>query len=449
MKLRINNERGIVRALFITLLALTIMFTMVACGLADNRESAATSEPAAEESAAEEESAPDGGATGALADVAPAERNGIFTAPPELTIDPTKFYYATIKTSKGDIKLQLFADQAPVTVNNFVYLAREGYYNDTIFHRVIADFMAQAGDPTGTGSGGPGYDFQDEIVPGLGFDRKGLLAMANRGPATNGSQFFITFGPTDWLNGLHTIFGEMIEGEEVLDSITIREPGGADADTILSIEIEESDGSTLPTRPPPPPTPTPTPMPTPYAPTSLDDADRPLADLPAAEKVNIFNVAPEMVIDPEQTYSAIITTSQGEMTVELLAAEAPIAVNNFVVLANLGFFDNTPINQVVPLQFMVIGSPDNNPTSDAGYQFDAEVDAMEAAQGTLAYIPMQGEPGGPPVSNSSQLVIFLVDPPPGSAAGISLFGQITEGIELLETLTGEDTIESVIVEVAE
>ncbi|HMN30272.1 MAG TPA: peptidylprolyl isomerase, partial [Caldilineaceae bacterium] len=134
-----------------------------------------------------------------------------------MTIDPQKIYYATFKSERGDIRVQLFADRAPQTVNNFVFLAREGFYNDTVFHRVLDGFMAQGGDPTGTGMGGPGYTFGDEFNPSLTFDRPGLLAMANSGPSTNGSQFFITFAPTEWLNNLHTIFGEVVSGQDVLD----------------------------------------------------------------------------------------------------------------------------------------------------------------------------------------------------------------------------------------
>ena len=167
-----------------------------------------------------------------------------------MTIDPAKFYYATLKTAKGDIKVQLFADRAPETVNNFVYLAHEGFYNDTAFHRVIEGFMAQGGDPTGTGSGGPGYQFADEIWPGAAFDRAGLLAMANAGPGTNGSQFFITMGPTEWLNGQHTIFGEVVEGMDVLDKLTRVEPGaGQTGDKLYTVTIEESDSSTQLRRP--------------------------------------------------------------------------------------------------------------------------------------------------------------------------------------------------------
>ncbi|MBS9775790.1 MAG: peptidylprolyl isomerase [Fusobacterium sp.] len=128
---------------------------------------------------------------------------------------------ATIKTDKGEIKLNLFPEVAPVTVINFVTLAKDGYYNGLTFHRVIKDFMIQGGDPTGTGSGGPGYQFGDEFKEGVVFDKKGLLAMANAGPNTNGSQFFITHIPTDWLNYKHTIFGEVVssEDQEVVDKI--------------------------------------------------------------------------------------------------------------------------------------------------------------------------------------------------------------------------------------
>jgi len=162
-----------------------------------------------------------------------------------MQIDPSRSYEAVFKTELGDIRVRLFADQAPVTVNNFVFLARQGYYDNTTFHRVLPGFMAQGGDPTGTGAGGPGYTFEDEFSADLQFDRPGLLAMANRGPDTNGGQFFITYAPTPHLNGLHTIFGEVVEGTEVLNSLTPRDPQGNpdyQGDTLVSVEIIESDG---------------------------------------------------------------------------------------------------------------------------------------------------------------------------------------------------------------
>jgi cyclophilin family peptidyl-prolyl cis-trans isomerase len=162
--------------------------------------------------------------------------------PPAMTIDTAKTYTATIDVAnKGKIAIELLDDVAPVTVNNFVFLARQGYYDGTTFHRVIPNFMAQGGDPTGTGSGGPGYQFQDEFDPAVTFDGPGLLAMANAGPGTNGSQFFITYAPTPHLNGAHTIFGRVVSGLEVALAISERDPQTATApgDVITSITIDE------------------------------------------------------------------------------------------------------------------------------------------------------------------------------------------------------------------
>ena len=182
-------------------------------------------------------------AEGAAAALEPADRNGMYETGPDMTIDPEAAYFAVFKTEKGDIRIKLFAAEAPVTVNNFVFLARDGFYNNTHFHRVLENFMAQGGDPSNTGAGGPGYQFQDEIVASLQFDRAGLLAMANAGPNTNGSQFFITFAETPWLNGNHTIFGEVVEGMDVLFSISLREPRGATSpgDLLETVEIEEGE----------------------------------------------------------------------------------------------------------------------------------------------------------------------------------------------------------------
>lgn len=162
---------------------------------------------------------------------------------PEMKIDPKKEYMAQIDTDKGIIEIKLFALKVPRTVNNFVFLANDGYYNDTIFHRVISDFMAQAGDPTGTGRGGPGYSFKDEFDKSLKHDKPGVLSMANAGPNTNGSQFFITHVPTPWLDGKHSVFGEVVKGMDVLLSIPERDPSRVDAPAvkIKSIKIVEEE----------------------------------------------------------------------------------------------------------------------------------------------------------------------------------------------------------------
>ena len=150
--------------------------------------------------------------------------NKQWASPPELVIDPEKSYVAILHTEKGDLTLELYAGKTPQTVNNFVFLAREGFYDDTTFHRVIPDFMVQGGDPTGSGRGGPGYRFADEFDPNLRHDKPGVLSMANAGPGTNGSQFFITHVPTPWLDNKHSVFGQLTDGMEVLLSIPERDP---------------------------------------------------------------------------------------------------------------------------------------------------------------------------------------------------------------------------------
>ena len=163
-------------------------------------------------------------------------------SPPTLAIDKEKKYTATMKTDLGDIVIQLHADKVPNVVNNFVFLAREGFYDGVTFHRVIADFMAQSGDPTGTGTGGPGYRFADEFHKDLRHDVPGILSMANAGPNTNGSQFFITHVPTPWLDGKHAVFGKVISGMDVVRSIPVRDPGRArePGTRIQTVEIAES-----------------------------------------------------------------------------------------------------------------------------------------------------------------------------------------------------------------
>ncbi|MBS1875463.1 MAG: peptidylprolyl isomerase [Acidobacteria bacterium] len=156
-----------------------------------------------------------------------------YSKPPAMAIDAAKSYVATFDTSRGQIVCELFAKDAPITVNNFVFLAREGFYDGTVFHRVIADFMIQGGDPTGTGRGGPGYRFEDETRGNPNRHKVGSLSMANAGPNTNGSQFFITHIVTDWLDGKHTVFGQVTSGQDIVDSVK-------QGDTLNSVTIAES-----------------------------------------------------------------------------------------------------------------------------------------------------------------------------------------------------------------
>ena len=170
-----------------------------------------------------------------------------YDTPPAMAIDPNKSYKATIELDKGgSIVIELYPKEAPNTVNSFVFLSREGYYDGVTFHRVIPGFMAQGGCPTGTGTGGPGYNFDDEFHPSRRHDSPGILSMANSGTrggrGTNGSQFFILFGPTPHLDDKHSVFGKVIEGMDVVNGITVRDPGSASlpGDAMKTITIGES-----------------------------------------------------------------------------------------------------------------------------------------------------------------------------------------------------------------
>jgi peptidyl-prolyl cis-trans isomerase B (cyclophilin B) len=156
-----------------------------------------------------------------------------YSAPPEMVIDAKKKYTATLNTSRGEIVCDLFPKDSPKTVNNFVFLAREKFYDGTVFHRVIGDFMVQGGDPTGTGTGGPGYRFEDETQGNPNKHQVGSLSMANAGKNTNGSQFFITHVVTNWLDGKHTVFGKVRSGQDVVNAIQ-------QGDTLNSVTITEA-----------------------------------------------------------------------------------------------------------------------------------------------------------------------------------------------------------------
>ena len=155
-----------------------------------------------------------------------------YATTPVMSIDTTKNYTATFKTTRGDIVCDLFAKDAPISVNNFIFLAKDKFYDGTQFHRVINDFMVQGGDPTGTGKGGPGYRFADETRGNPHKHQVGSLSMANAGPNTNGSQFFITHIATDWLDGKHTVFGQVLKGQDVVNAIK-------QDDKLVSVTIEE------------------------------------------------------------------------------------------------------------------------------------------------------------------------------------------------------------------
>jgi cyclophilin family peptidyl-prolyl cis-trans isomerase len=217
------------RSWFVIVIALGAAAGLVACG-GGNSEGSKSNTPTA-------------AATGGSA-VAQCQRTGekSFAAAPAMIIDPQKTYTATIQTEKGNIVLELFAKDAPITTNNFVFLACHGYYDGVTFHRVIPGFVAQGGDPTGTGAGGPGYAIPDE-QDNLSFDAPGLLSMAKSGPNTTGSQFFITYAAVTRLDADFTVFGRVTSGMDVLESLTPRNPqttpNAPPGDKILRVDIEE------------------------------------------------------------------------------------------------------------------------------------------------------------------------------------------------------------------
>jgi cyclophilin family peptidyl-prolyl cis-trans isomerase len=352
--------------------------------------------------------------------------------PPPMLIDPSKYYVANFKTAKGDFRIQLMADKAPFTVNNFVFLAREGYYNNTTFHRVITDFMAQGGDPSGTGSGGPGYTFDDEIDPDLKFDKPGVVAMANYGTNTNGSQFFITFKEYPDLNGRYSIFGQVISGMDVVLALKLRDPSTnptTPGDALYSVTIEESPINLLP-----PPTATATlnmPRQTPSV--------KSLATLEVTARGNLFTGPPEMVIDPTHAYQASIQTTQGKLVFDLCAAEAPESVNNFVVLSQMGYWDNFPINYAERHKFILTGQPSGMQDSDIGYTIPHETGCSNDA-GALGY----WTPEGATESSAGQLYILMVTNK-ALDGKTTAFGRLigNNALALLNTLTTADKILSI------
>jgi cyclophilin family peptidyl-prolyl cis-trans isomerase len=225
----------------IVLVVAIVAWPYIAKLLPQNQPPASTAAPAATNVASAGSAADVGSETACAAfDSIPAADQ--YNEAPPMKIDQTKQYFATFKMANGgEFVVELYPDKSPITVNSFVFLACKNFYDGVTFHRVLEGFMAQGGDPTGTGMGGPGYEFVNENSD-LTFDKEGVMAMANAGPDTNGSQFFITFGPTEQLNGGYTIFGQVIEGMEVVNAITRRDPQqnpSFEGDAIETITISE------------------------------------------------------------------------------------------------------------------------------------------------------------------------------------------------------------------
>ena len=363
-----------------------------------------------------------------LADLSPAERADRFSGPAPTSIKPGTIYLATFVTAKGNIVAELYTD-TPESLNNFVTLAQNGFYDGLTFHRVEPGFVIQGGDPAGDGSGGPGYTIPAEIKHE---HSRGALAWARTGDQINperrssGSQFYITLDETPFLNGAYTSFGYVIQGMDVADQIAV-------GDVITRVEISEAAVSQVPT---------PTPTPLPKAPKA--EEGRPLAKLPIAQREKVYNTPPAMTIDPQKSYEAVIKTAKGDIVVELDAKTAPVSVNNFVLLSNLGFYDGMPVAHVQEGSYLVAGSPIKRPDSDVGYTLPAEVGvtASQVVTGTVSMYPVQDPATGEPKASGSQFFISFVQTP-DDGVPLNIFGKVIEGMEVVSKLAIDDIIKTI------
>jgi peptidyl-prolyl cis-trans isomerase B (cyclophilin B) len=358
----------------------------------------------------------------------PPEDYKQWDAPPEMMIDLAKIYLATVKTEIGDIKCELMPASAPMTVNNFIFLAREGFYDGSSFHRVEEDVMAIGGKPLDGLYDGPGYTIPDEITDDMRFDEGGYVAMAKADdPNTAGSQFFITYEQSPWLNGVFSIFGKVVHGMDVVRNLKIvdtRIDTHSKGTGILSVKISELEESLLPREKKPF---------VPVAPQLVDG--RPLAKLPILEREFIYNTAPEMVIDPVKSYSARFVTTKGTIDVKLRPDINPVSVNNFVVLAKLGYWDNFPFTTVVRWRYAISGSPGAKPRSDIGYSIPWEDSPdLPPGIGKLCYWLHARMDGS---SSGSNIFFMMTNDPRGHYGNV--FGEVSKaGMKVVWSIPADD-----------
>jgi cyclophilin family peptidyl-prolyl cis-trans isomerase len=376
-----------------------------------------------------------------LAEIPPQERNDRFSGPAAKYVKDNTIYVATIKTDKGDIVAELYTD-TPEGENNFVTLALNGFYDGLTFHRVEPGFVVQGGDPLGTGSGGPGYTIPAEINH---THPRGAIAWARTGDDTNperassGSQFYITLAETPFLDGAYSVFGYVIQGMDVVDKIAV-------GDKIQRIDISTASTTMIPTPGPtntPTIAPTPTVTPTPFAPAAQEG--RPLATVEVAKRDKYYNQAPAMTIDTKKKYEATIDTDKGKVVMELDPSVAPTTVNNFVTLANLGYYDGMPVAHVQEGTYIVFGSPNSMPDSDVGYALPVEptVQASKVVTGTAAMYPVADATGNA-VASGSQFFISFMEIPEGSVP-LNVLGKVTAGMDVAQKLAIGDIVKTITV----
>jgi cyclophilin family peptidyl-prolyl cis-trans isomerase len=360
-----------------------------------------------------------------------SDRADLYSGPAPTSVEAGKTYVATIVTPKGNIVAELYPD-TPESVNNFVTLSQNGYYDGLTFHRVEPGFVIQGGDPVGDGSGGPGYTIPAEIKHP---HSKGALAWARQGDEVNperrssGSQFYVTLAETAFLDGGYTVFGQVIEGMDVAEKIAV-------GDKIERIDIATAESSRMPT---------PTPTPEPKAPVS--EQGRPLAKLSVEEREKLYNAAPATTIDLDKEYQATIKTAQGDIVIDLDAKTFPSTVGNFMLLSDLGYYDGLPIAYLELDSYAVFGSPKAGPTSDVGYALDLEGPSGEGANssvitGTVAMYPVQDQVSGQMKASGSQFFVSFIQTP-DVGTPLNAFGTVSSGMDVLKELKAEDVIESI------
>ncbi len=364
-----------------------------------------------------------------LTQIPPAQRADRFSGPAPMSIVTGTQYVVTIVTSKGDIVAELYPD-TPLSDNNFITLAKDGFYDGLTFHRVEPGFVVQGGDPLGDGSGGPGYTIPAEIRHN---HPRGALAWArtsdqvNPSRASSGSQFYITLADAPFLDGAYSSFGYVVQGMDVVDKIEM-------GDKIERIDVSTADVSHLPT---------PTPTAAPNAPAPADG--RPLASEPLDKRDKIYNMPPTAtVIDPAKTYQATISTDKGDIVLDLDAANATASVNNFVLLANLGFYDGMPVAYVEPDSAVILGSPQSQPDSDAGYKLplDQNAAAAQVITGTVAYYPVADNATQQVLASGSQFLISMTAVSQ-LASPMNVFGKVASGQDVVSKLATGDVVKSI------
>ncbi|MEA3337458.1 MAG: peptidylprolyl isomerase [Chloroflexota bacterium] len=354
------------------------------------------------------------------------ERAEMFDSAPDMIIDPEGVYVATIETAKGDIVVEMYSQEAPQSVNNFVVLANLGFFDGMNWHQVPQPdqhFAVLSGDPLDNGESGPGYTIPAEIlVPhragAMGWAR--LPDQSNPGMDSNGSTFYITNQETPFLDGGYSVFGQVIEGLEVVDQIV-------EGDKIIQVSIDQADERKAPT--PPPPTATPEPL----SPVLDPDGGRPLAEIPPEQRQGIFNAPPAMQLEPGVDYLARITTEKGDILVDLHEEQVPNTVNNFVVLADLGFYDNTTFHRVIEEFMAQAGDPTGTGSGGAGYRFSDEF-VPELTHDSAGLLSMAN---AGPNTNGTQFFITLAETP-WLDGKHTVFGKVIEGMEVVDSISLRD-----------